>query len=361
MSGAGRVVSVWAIINVFQLITAQFFALEPGMLLLEMLFLAGFSTPLILWKQREDSNRPVSNRIRYGFVAAAVLVLVLGHSRISYHAIQFGAGFSDFLILLLLVASAWMAGRFPSKPSWPDYSAVAVLFVAAGISGRREWMLLAVIATGVSAWDFFRQRKAVLISGAVVFVFLASPAVVAVRTAQSPEYTWRDVSSADFFKKAMEMPRRISQSKITSATIYRSTDRTGHPGIKTFLAEQATVLVPRFMNPEKPSFRPGERIYTTFINPDNPRRYSYPASVAGEAWWYFGRVAFLTVPLIGFIWSFLVLFWAERLPAVAGIPLAVVALNTETHLFFLLSTQVRFVVIASVVYVTVILWRKRTS
>jgi hypothetical protein len=143
------------------------------------------------------------------------------------------------------------------------------------------------------------------------------------------------------------MPQRVAQSKRTTAIILEKTDSTGFRGTKLFLKEQRQLLIPRFLKPDKPFFRPGASVYESFFNKDNPRKYAYPASLAGEAWWNFGEAALIVVPVVAFLWSLAVLVWSSQLPIWLGTPLAVAALNTETHLTFLFTTQLRYAVVAA--------------
>jgi hypothetical protein len=349
----------WLAIGVFQLIFSAD-VLSSKQALLEILFLAGFILPVLIVRN-EASEIPVGSKFRKpwliytGCVAFAAMLPFM-----NYFTTRFNAGYLDFALqsgfLVLAFYSAW----FFRKPAAIDFLAPALVLLVAAVTGRRELLLLVMLTIFVALSVKMPPLKMFGwgLVGAAIFLLVLAPSIVIYRTAVSPDYSWRNIQFSDYKEVVKRMPQRVAQSKRTTAIILEKTDSTGFRGTKLFLKEQRQLLIPRFLQPDKPVFRPGALIYEAFFNKENPRRYAYPASLAGEAWWNFGEAALIVVPLIAFLWSLSVLVWSSRLPTWLGAPLAVAALNTETHLTFLFTTQLRYAVVAAGFSLILFSWKR---
>lgn len=101
------------------------------------------------------------------------------------------------------------------------------------------------------------------------------------------------------------------------------------------------IFVPRVFWPEKPSFRPGEEVYTTFYDTENPRQVSHPSGFVGEFWWLAGWWSLLLLPLFGWILAFLAKFITKQSLTWVFLHFLLFFLFWETHLIFYLSGWIR--------------------
>lgn len=343
----------WVVVNLIQIIIAQVQFPDHSGLLLEILFVTGISAPIFIFRMKE-TNFPAMTERRFlsGFVA---FILLINFNGVRYSSIQFGAGYLDVVVLFLLVWSSFSTGFWFEKNSWIDHIISLITLVMVLLTGRREWLFFQISAF---LCGFLFSEGKQRIGGVALLVlafFLMAPVAVVIRTAAEGKYA---VSFSDYSKNIFKLPVRFSQSKITGNIVMTKADSVGFTGVKQFVSTQTGMLLPRFLNPEKLEFRPGQVIYETFISSSNPRRYSYPCSPAAEWFWITGNQAFVIVPVWAAAWSFLVYFMSSRLPFGLRESYQLLALNTEVHLLFWLTAQIRWIVLAVLLGMLAIVIRK---
>ncbi len=298
---------------------------------------------------------------------AAVIYLILTGLRIStftldYEILRVGlsSGFFYLNIASWLIVLAMFTLPMVAKYRGIQWLMFTLEVVLLFNTGFREWIIAFFVGFIIVLASLGRRIHWSLFPiGILVFLFVLSPVWYAQRSASSYLHGLSETELATetrgkfyhtgryffndygyFFKSASA---RLGAPGEASIRIIRNirTGEVDRKDVRTWSRNLNQIFVPRIFWPDKPSFRPGEEVYTTFYDQENPRQISHPSGIIGELWWLMSWYSFLILPAFGF---FLMLLANAMLRTSISWPFVYFLLFfvfLETHIVFYLSGWLR--------------------
>ena len=135
-----------------------------------------------------------------------------------------------------------------------------------------------------------------------------------------------------------------AESAMTAEIIHQVPEEVAFRSTRKLLGEAGSVAIPRIFRENKPSFRPGEDIYATFVQQEDELRRTHPAGWPGELYrhWGWGGIpaAFLLGCLLAGIWNLYTRLF-NYAPGWLVTHYALIFGFTQTHLIFYASAWLR--------------------
>lgn len=315
------------------------------------------ATPLKISQLRYDR--------RYTYVLIAIYVViaflrVTSHS-LDYEILRTAIGGSLFYLNFIswLLIFAVLTLPFISK-----YRGLQLLMVLAELtflymSGFREWLVVFFVGIIlVFASSGIKIRWATFPILILIFLFAVSPLWYAQRSASSYLSGLSEAEREEVSDSKIYHTSRYFYSNYTDFILAASVRLGANGDASLRIINQVpenvpnyrfdiwgrqlnTIFVPRILWPEKPDYRPGEEVYTTFYDTDNDRKISHPAGFIGELRWLAGWWALLILPLFSSLLVMISNLFLKTSSSWLLIHFLLFFVFTESHLIFYLSAWLR--------------------
>ena len=261
-----------------------------------------------------------------------------------------------FLIIVGWIASYFVATLlFSNRRSKAAWAIAVVEFALILALGFREWLIiygLGILAV-IHLYRFYVNKRW-LVYGVAGFLLVISPLILMTRYVQYElKQTGRETPA--IIQSALgEYPDFVSGSvkrlgaeglvleKITGQWMKHGW--TADNSIDQLGSELSVAAIPRIAWQDKPELRPGEAVYETYIDSENPQNYTYPSGLLGDLTRYFGWWSLLVIPLLSML---LIYVWNSLLAGAAqktlwlGLHYFYFHIFYDTHLVFWATAWLR--------------------
>ena len=253
--------------------------------------------------------------------------------------------FSYYFLASLKTGKHWLNG-FP----------IAFEMIFLGVLGMRTWLIMWGLGIILIIHLYHaRVNWKMLVTGALFFIVILSPLSLILRYAAyedvETQRSFFQVAGQEFLDYGSYISATFSRIGAEGAVLHTLVGSDDSQRREKILEnspdlwnELKLAIVPRVFWPEKPSIRPGEKVYKAFISDENPQNISYPAGIIGETFWQLGWWAFLVLPLIStglvFLWNYLIVDVCHR-TAWFGLHFFYFHLFFDNHLVFWATSWIR--------------------
>jgi len=300
---------------------------------------------------------------KYKWAIAVYLILLAGRlSVIFLNGFWYGSlksympAWFYFLIIIGWLASYFLITQlFSSRKNKVAWLVAGLEFVLILGLGFREWLIIygmGILAV-VHLYRFYVNKRW-LVYAVAGFLLVISPLILMTRYVQY-ELKQSERQTPGIIQTALgEYPEFVSSSvkrlggeglileKITGE--WARQGWSADHSVRELGTELRVAATPRLIWEEKPELRPGEAVYETYIDSENPHNYTYPSGLLGDLTRYFGWWSLLVIPLLSmgliYLWNNLFAGMAQK-TLWLGLHYFYFHIFYDTHLVFWATSWLR--------------------